>query len=256
MKPTKVTLVYFSATNTGKKGLKAIAQAMGCPVSEIDITAHTFASTTEAFGADELVIFGAPCYGGRIPKVAAERLGTFKGNNTPCVAVITYGNRHYDDSVVEMCDMAKQNGFVPVAAAALIGQHTFGQIAVGRPNEDDLKEDAGFGAKILASLENGISDITDKVPGNRPYKDGGSGGKFRPSTLDKCVSCGLCAKMCSTGAIGPDFRTIDDTKCISCFRCIAVCPMKAKAMVNPAYDEFCVGFNEKLSARRENEYFI
>ena len=32
--------------------------------------------------------------------------------------------------------------------------------------------------------------------------------------------------------------------------------MKAKAMVNPAYDEFCVGFNEKLSARRENEYFI
>ncbi len=45
-----------------------------------------------------------------------------------------------DDALLEMYDLVKENGFLPFAAAALVAQHTFGDIQRGRPNEKDLKE--------------------------------------------------------------------------------------------------------------------
>lgn len=256
MNPIKATVIVFSATGTSKKGAMAIAKGFGCPVEVIDVTAHTWNDEGKTFGPDEIVIFGGPCYGGRIPKLAMPRLAAFKGEGTPCVVTTSFGNRDFDDALAELCDMAKQNGFIPVGAAALVAQHTFGQIAVGRPNAEDLAEDEAFGRKVLESLQNGIVDKTDVIPGNRSYKDGGNGGKFRPSTLDTCVNCGACRKGCPAGAIGEDNRTIDNDKCISCFRCISVCPMKAKVMQDAAYDEFCVGFNQRLAERKESKFFI
>lgn len=256
MIPTKATVIVFSATGTSRKSAMAIAKGLGCPVEVIDVTAFADTLQSKTFGPEEIVIFGAPCYGGRIPRIAMPRLSAFKGEGTPCIVTTAYGNRDFDDALVELCDMAKDNGFIPVGAAALVAQHTFGAIAVGRPNAEDLAEDEAFGRKVLESLADGIVDKTDVIPGNRPYKDGGSGGKFRPSTLDNCINCGTCRKACPAGAIGEDNKTIDNDKCISCFRCIAVCPMKAKAMQNPAYDEFCVGFNERLAARQESKFFL
>lgn len=247
-----VTAVYFSPTDTSRRGVCAMAKALGGEFSELDLT-HGAAEAN--FGAQELVIFGGPVYGGRLYKGQLERMAGLRGNNTPCVLTVTYGNRHYDDALLELCDWAKEHGFVPVAAAALIGQHTYGSIQVGRPNDDDLAEDAAFAEKIKAKLEAG--DLSSpEIPGNRPYKDGGAGGKFRPQTDDNCVLCGLCAMECPMQAIGTDFRTIDDSKCIACFRCIRRCPMGAKNMNVPAYNEFAAMFTERLKERRENEYFI
>jgi len=256
MNPVKATVIVFSATGTSKKSAMAIAKGLGCPVEVIDVTAHTWNGEGKTFGKDEIVIFGGPCYGGRIPQLAMPRLSAFKGEGTPCIVTTAFGNRDFDDALAELCDMAKANGFVPVAGAALVAQHTFGQIAVGRPTAEDLAEDEAFGKKVAESLRSGVVDKTDIIPGSRPYKDGGSGGKFRPSTSDACINCGACRKGCPAGAIADDNKTIDNDKCISCFRCIAVCPMKAKAMQNPAYDEFCVGFNQKLAERKESKFFI
>ena len=57
-------------------------------------------------------------------------------------------------------------------------------------------------------------------------------------------------------AIGEDCAAIDGEKCIACFRCIRRCPAGAKNMDVPAYREFAENFTQKLSARRENEYFL
>lgn len=260
MIPIMTNVICFSPTGTSKKSALSIAQAFTDSPNVIDVTTFGSVSEKTAFADNELVIFGAPCYGGRIPKVAAERLDAFRGNNTPCIVTVTYGNRDYDDALLEMMDMAVKNGFIPVGAAALIGQHTFGTIQVGRPNDDDAAEDKEFGKKVLEKLAK-INDLTGaaapEFKGNRPYKDGGNGGKFRPVTTDDCIKCGYCVRMCPMGAIDKaDPSVIDNDKCISCFRCIKVCPKKAKTMTDEGYLKFAVDFSAKLAARRENEYYL
>lgn len=250
--------IYFSPTYTSKKGTEAIAGTLGGgEVQVFDVTLPDACTEGKTFGERDLVVFGAPVYGGRLYRGCKERFRRFRGTGTPCVITVTYGNRHYDDALIELFDLVKELGFRPAAAAALIGQHTYGQIQVGRPDEKDLAEDREFAKRAAENLKAGV--FLESVPGNRPYvkgEEGGKGGNFRPLTDDTCTGCGLCARECPEGAIGPDFKTIDPEKCIACFRCIRICPVQAKNMKVPAYEEFAEGFSRKLSEPRKNEYFL
>ncbi|MFI3236649.1 MAG: hypothetical protein R3Y47_01320 [Lachnospiraceae bacterium] len=247
----KVAEVYFSATDNTKVSVHEMAAAIAGGTTEvIDVTSGSSALVTRAFGEEDVVVVGMPVYGGRCPKLAMERLAGITGKGTTCIVVVTYGNRDYDDALLELCDVMKERGFIVKGAAALIGKHTFGEIQVTRPDADDLEACRSF---ALQAMENDNKNVS--VKGNRPYKDGGNGGSFRPSTTDACVKCGLCVKKCSAHAIDTDCKSISDA-CISCFRCIKVCPMHAKQMMSEAYDEFAAGFTARLSKRLENEFFL
>lgn len=252
----KATAIYFSPTNTSKKGTEAIAAAV-CPDFEaMDLTRFDAAPSRTEFGPEELVVFGAPVYGGRLYRGSVERFRRLKGQGTPCIVTVTYGNRDFDDALLELADLVTELGFVPVAAAALIGEHTYGDIQKGRPAADDLAMDADFAHKVARKLADG-SRTCPEIPGNRPYKEGGNGGKFHPLTSEKCVKCGLCARECPEGAIDPEKGfAVNPEKCIACFRCIRRCPVHAKNMEVPAYQEFAAMFTQKLAERKENRYFL
>ena len=250
-----VTAIYFSPTGNSEKSVMAMAQAISEDVTKVDLTASAEAPQME-FSADDIVVIGAPVYGGRIVKAAAARMTGLKGNGTPCIIVASYGNRHYDDALVEMQDMFTEAGFVIAGAAAPIGRHTFGEIQVDRPNADDIVESAEFAKKVMEKIQSGADIAAFEIPGNRPYKDGGKGGNFRPLTSDACVNCGLCRKKCPMAAIADDNKTINNDLCISCFRCIRKCPVKAKNLDTPEYNSFAEGFTERLKARRENEFYL
>lgn len=248
--------VYYSPTYTSKKNAVSIAKEFSNDVTEVDMTILSKEPSVSEFTENDVVVFGAPVYGGRLYKGFAEKLKTLKGNKTPCVITTTYGNYDFEDALVEMKDIVESNGFVPFAGAATLGEHTFGKIAIGRPDADDIKKNSDFAKKAVAKLKKG--DLTLEVTGNKPYKDGGNGGKFRPLT-DKnlCSNCGWCAENCPVGAISKeDTSVIDENKCISCFRCIKNCPRGAKNMDTPDYNSFAVGFTEKLSKKCENKYFL
>lgn len=247
-----VTAVSFSPTGNSRKSVCAIAKALGETYKEVDLTGQ---GREKQFGSDDMVVFGAPVYGGRLFKGFVERLAGITGDKTPCVVTVTYGNRDYDDALLEFCDLLTAKGFLPIAAAALIGEHTYGRIQVGRPNKTDLAEDAAFAEKVARKLRKGDYSQPN-VPGNRPYKEGGNGGSFVPLTSDACIDCGRCRKECPMQAIAEDNRTIDPERCIACFRCIRRCPMGAKNMDVPAYNEFAAMFSEKLKEPKSNAYFL
>lgn len=249
-----VTAVYFSPTGTSKKSAESIAKVMDESFDSMDLTIIGTVPKKTHFTENDLVIFSAPVYGGVIYKGARKAFSELKGENTPCIILAVYGNRHYDDALVDLSLFAEENGFIPVAGAALLAEHTYGKILVGRPNEDDFEENRQFALKVMEKL----SEIKPaKFPGNNPPKEGGNGGGFKPTTLDNCVNCGLCAKKCPTQAIDyDDVKKLDSDKCIACFRCVKSCPVKAKVCNTEAYLAFVPVFEERLSAPRENEYFM
>jgi len=251
-----VSAVYFSPTDNSRKGACAIAGVFDKNYQKIDMTLWNSKPEKSSFDETDLVIFGAPVYSGRVFKGALERFSRLSGKQTPCILTVSYGNRHYDDALLELYDIAVGNGFLPFAAAALIGRHTYGEIEVGRPDETDISENADFAQKAYVKLH-GVGPVLAAVPGNRPYREGGMGGRFRPLTDANCTHCGLCSRKCPEGAISlSNYYDIDDARCIACFRCIRICRVHAKNMDTDEYRAFAKMFTEKLSAKRSNEYFI
>ena len=119
----KVTTIYFSATYTTCRVVEAIAANLSNEVTTYDITNDT-STDVVTIPADELVVVGVPVYAGRVPAMAAERLRRFRGENTPAVVVAVYGNRHYDDAVLELHDIMTEQGFRTVSAGAFVAQHS------------------------------------------------------------------------------------------------------------------------------------
>lgn len=249
MQVNKTWAVYFSPTDNSRKYAVAAAEAIDQNMESADITVMPL---DMEFKEDDFVVFAAPVYAGRIPNVARERFERFKGNNTPCILIATYGNREFDDALLEMADMFSEQGFVIKGAAGVIGRHTYGEIQVDRPNVKDLEECRDFALKVFQS-DKSWPEL--EIPGNRPYRDGMTKGSHHPTINDNCIKCGLCVRACPVGAIAEDCEGVSD-ECISCFRCIRNCPVSGKEIVTEAYIKFAADFTEKLKERKENRFFF
>lgn len=107
MKIDRTYAIYFSPTYTSKKSAVSIARGLEGELSEIDLTLEeTIPEMT--FSRHDIVVFGFPVYGGRILHEALERLKSFRGDHTSCVITVTYGNRHYDDALLELFNTVKE----------------------------------------------------------------------------------------------------------------------------------------------------
>lgn len=250
----KVTTLYFSATYTTKRVVEAVAAGISDEVVTYDITNDTNTATV-VVPHDEVLVVGVPVYAGRVPAMAVERLQRFKGDGTPAVVVAVYGNRHYDDAVLELHDIMTNCGFRTVAAGAFIAQHSiFPKVGKARPDGADMAEIKEFAAKAVSLLADNFGDIN--IPGNRPYKVPG-GIPIWPTASRRCTACGACARLCPTGAIDPASpKGVDKTKCIKCGRCIVVCPAKARRFYGIKYSLAAARFNSAFAVRRDNEMWF
>lgn len=219
---------YFSPTGTTAKVARAIAQGSGCSVREVDLSVP---ASSETLGSDEILLVAVPVFGGRVPAVALERLSVLKGNGQPAVAVAVYGNRAFDDALLELKDALEANGFQVVAAGAFVARHSIARsIAVGRPDAHDLEIAEGFGADVMQKLTNKELEPV-QVPGDPAYREKVGNASPHPTAGDACVSCGTCAKSCPVGAIPLETPAeTDGSKCINCMRCVSVCPTNARSL--------------------------
>ncbi|WDP91248.1 MAG: 4Fe-4S binding protein [Desulfobacter sp.] len=242
MNQKQTSLIYFSPTGTTRKVLEQIASGLGCDSPEIiDITSSAQRNLGPAPLKGDIVLLGAPVYAGRIPKDAVQYFKGLKGNGKPAVLTVVYGNREFEDALLELKTIAKECGFIPVAGAAFIGEHSFScetfPIAVNRPDKADLETAADFGRQVAARA--GILDHPETagdlaVPGNFPYREGMKETAFAfMNVSEDCTGCGTCAEVCPKEAIDEanGYTTMDD-RCIFCCACIKACPENARSLMD------------------------
>lgn len=153
----------------------------------------------------DLVVFAAPVFGGRIPSVAAERLNELDGTGKKAVTLVVYGNRAYEDALLELNDIAENRGFQVIALAALVAQHSMApEVAKGRPDDQDSRSILVFSGKVLDKMESGVESPV-KVPGNHPYKDM-MHMPATPISLPSCNQCGECESVCLSDRSNQDGR--------------------------------------------------
>jgi ferredoxin len=266
MKIQSIKLVCFSPTGTTKTVIRAIGRGINqSKIELIDITRPEPRKQRLHTSENELLVVGVPVYMGRVPALLMEWLHGIEAYKTPAVCVVVYGNRVYDDALLELKDILKERGCIPIAGAAYIGEHSFSSsetpTAEGRPDTGDLNLAELFGRKINEKLQSvsSVDHISDiKIPGNYPY-----GGITKLWSVDfieinnTCIQCGICAEGCPVGAIDPEnSNLIDKEKCITCCACIKNCPQNARTMKPGLVKDAAIRLNKLYKERKEPVFFL
>ena len=268
-----VWAVYYSGTGTTRRVLQTMAaaagEALGIPVRELDYTLPERRVKRNTFCEKDLIFWGSPTYAGRLPNVLLPFLRqNFSGGGAAAAAVVLYGNRSYDDALKELCEMLAADGFLPAAAAALVGEHAFAPLlAHGRPAAADLAAAEDFARRTALALREIKRPQPVKVPGREPIgayytplMPNGEPARFlkaKPVTDSaSCTRCGLCAARCPMGSISKEEPTVCSGICIKCQACIRACPAGAKSFDDAAFLAHRTMLEENYIKRRENEFYL
>ncbi|MCK3686430.1 EFR1 family ferrodoxin [Maribellus sp. YY47] len=258
-----LSLIYYSPTKTTQKIVREIGQNMGLKlISENNIAENKIESMPKAAN-NCLTIIGMPVYAGRLPITAIDRLKKIQSNQSPVVIVVVYGNRDYDDSLLELNEIASNCGFKVIAGAAFIGEHSYSTnekpIAKNRPDQQDLEKCRDFARMITEKLKDINSRSELNIPGNYPYKER----KQLPATIhpetdnDRCNQCGICVDSCPANAITIQETVITNGElCTLCCACVKYCPDEARTLDTPIVNTIRENLFLNCSIRKEPEYFI
>lgn len=245
------TGVFFSPTGGTRRALECFLKEFDPHAAMLDATCSPRQLTSVQLGEGDVLVLAFPVYAGRVPAVSGL-FANLHGQNTPCVLLACYGNRHYDDALAQLALQLKGQGFVCVGATACITPHTFAPaLGAGRPDDTDRSALKTLADAVRRKLQTGDCAPVS-LPGNSTPEP--KAAVPVPKTRDemKCTRCGACARACPTSAIGAELQ-VDDTKCISCMHCVALCPAGALCFDASALEK---RLTEHFSTRREVEVFL
>ncbi|MDO5016363.1 MAG: 4Fe-4S binding protein [Eubacteriales bacterium] len=282
-KLTTVTHLYYSPCGHTKRITINLAQqlvkGLELTLKEIDFTLPAARVQNYSFARNELLVIGFPTYAGKLPnKILPDIKARLKGNDTPVIPLVTFGNRNFDNSLAELCAVMEEAGFKPIAAAAMVSEHVFSEkLASGRPSQLDLEELADFGHKVLTLIKRGSSEqaleiITDDnpdhllVPGEAKapyYQPCGIDDKpvnflkAKPKThSDLCTHCGICAQVCPMGSIDPTDTNSVPGICIKCQACVKHCPTGAEYFDDEAFLSHVRMLEENFVEPKNNSFYF
>ncbi|MBF8982689.1 EFR1 family ferrodoxin [Lutibacter sp. B2] len=269
----KISTMYFSATDTTKKVVSGIAKKISehidreITINNIDFTLPKVRKEPVCLTEEDIVIIGVPVYAGRVPNVLLKYLNSIIGNGALAIPVVLYGNRNYDDALIELKDILQLNGFNVIAGGAFIGEHSFSKtLAKNRPDEKDMIIVSDFADLIYKKIAMQDTIQTVVVNGHKPYrkyyipknKDGEPADirKVIPKTNGNCIDCKLCTNVCPMGSIDSKDVSKLNGICIKCGACIKKCPTHAKYYDDQNYLRHKNELEIEFADRREPELFL
>ncbi len=264
--------VYFSPTGTTKKIVTTITQTLSEKL-QLSPKYKSFTlpgerSTALTFDKEDVVVFGMPVYAGRVPSLLLKFLATVEGCGALAIPVVLYGNRNYDDALVELRDILEKAGMHTVAAGAFIGEHSFSRtLGANRPDAEDLAKAISFAMDAAQKIADETYTTPVAVKGEVPYRPYyvpkmADGSKKNIITVypkvnsDKCIKCGLCVKLCPLGTILPEDVSTYSGKCIKCCACVKGCPQEARYFDDEVYLYHKKNLEESFVRRAEPEVFL
>jgi ferredoxin len=266
MRTQALKLAYFSPTGTTRTIVHSIARGIKhSTVERIDITTRAVRRQSLQTSESDLLVVAVPVYIGRVPAIVMDWLSGIQARNTPAVCIVVYGNRAYEDALLELKDTLRKRGCIPIACAAYIGEHSFSSAetptAAGRPDAADLDHAEALGRNIAEKLlvAPSSADLLDvATPGNYPYR-----GDAKLWDVDfiavgsACTQCGICADGCPAGAVDAQRSdVIDKIKCITCCACIKNCPQNARTMKPGPVKDTALRLNRLCGERKQPVSFL
>ncbi|MDR0817062.1 MAG: EFR1 family ferrodoxin [Clostridiales Family XIII bacterium] len=273
MKPDNVTAAYFSGTGTTEKIVRLIAgrlaEHLGAAPDFHDFTLPASREDVREFCPQDMVVLGVPTYAGRVPNVLLPYLTEkLVGGGALALPVVLFGNRDYDDSLIELRNILEADGFYTVGGAAFAGEHSFSYVlGAGRPDAEDLARAAGFADTVFdrVSALTGVPAEPAFVKGEEPlrpyYTPRDRHGapvnilKVKPKVNEDCTDCGICAEVCPMGSINPQNVREYTGICIKCGACIKKCPEKARYYDDEGFLYHKTELEEVYVRRAEPELF-
>ena len=273
MEVKRIVAAYWSATGNTDKTVNTIADALAAalavPLERRSFTRPAERETDLIFAPGDLVVFGMPTYAGKLPnKMLPFVREHVQGNEALAAAVVTFGNRSFDNSLAELCACLEAGGFHTVAAGAFACRHAFTDaLADGRPDWDDKRMMEAFAGEIADKVKY-LTEIPAPitVPGDAdapyyvPKGIDGQPAKFlkaKPQTdLGKCTDCGACARLCPMGAIDPKNTALVPGTCIKCQACVRKCTKHAKYFDDPAFLSHVAMLEANFTEPKENQLFL